>query len=150
MRKVYIFSLIIIMFIFYSCSSKSLSISDLEPSIIVVNNDNINAVIKEDIITSSKESITLVLENKTVYEYSYGFSFNLEVELDINWYKVPFDKNAEFREIGLCLNGNSTGKEEIELSKYFDNLPEGKYRITKSFYLNGEKIDVGAPFEIKK
>lgn len=149
MRKVYIFSIIMTMFILSSCSSKTLNISDLEPSTIVVNYDNINATTKEDIITSSKENITLVLENKTEYEYYYGLYFDLEVELDNNWYEVPFNKNPEFKEIGVCLNGNSTNEEKIELSKYFDTLPEGKYRIIKSLYLDGEKIVVAALFEIK-
>ena len=149
MWKVYIFSIIMIMFILSGCSSKTLNISDLEPSTIVANYDNINAITKEDIITSSKENITLVLENKTEYEYFYGLYFDLEVELDNNWYKIPFDKNPEFKEIGVRLNGNSTNEEKIELSKYFSSLPQGKYRITKSFYLDGEKIDVAAPFEIK-
>jgi len=149
MRKVYIFSIIMIMFILSGCSSKTLNISDLEPSTIIVNHDNINATTKEDIITSSKENITLVLENKTEYEYFYELYFYLEVELDNNWYKIPFNKNAEFKEIGLCLNGNSTNEEKIELSKYFANLSENKYRITKSLYLDGEKIYVAAPFEIK-
>lgn len=149
MKRIYIFSILILMFIIYGCSSKTLDISDLEPSNIVVEYDNINATVKEDTIKSSKENITLVLENKTEYEYFYEVDFELEVELDNNWYKIPFDKNPEFIEIGLILKENSESKEEIELSKYFSDLPDGKYRIVKTFYLDGEKTVVAALFNIK-
>ena len=119
MKKIYIFSIVIMMFILYGCSIKTLYISDLEPLDIVVDYDNINLTVKEDTIKSSKENITLVLENKTEYEYFYGVDFELEVELDNKWYKVPLDKNPAFIEIGLLLKGNSESEEEIELSKYF-------------------------------
>ena len=87
MRKVYIFSIVIIMFIFYGCSSKTLDVSNLEPSDIVIDCDNINVTVQEETIKSSKENITLVLENKTEYEYFYGVDFELEVELDNQWYR---------------------------------------------------------------
>lgn len=150
MKKIYIFSIVIMMFILSGCSSKTLNISDLEPSNIVVDCDNINIKVKEDTIKSSKEKITLVLENKTEYEYSFGVDFELEVELDDNWYKIPFDKNPEFIEIARLLKGNSKSKEEIELSKYFSDLPDGKYRILKTFYLDGQKTVVAGLFNIKK
>lgn len=148
MKKVYIFSIVIMMFILYGCSNKVLDISDLEPSNIVVECDNINLTVKEETIKSSKEKITLVLENKTEYKYFYGVEFELEVELDNSWYKVPFDKNPEFTEIGLLLNGNSKSEEKIELYKYFSDLPEGKYRIVKTFYLDGVKTVVAGLFNI--
>ncbi|MDU1314077.1 MAG: immunoglobulin-like domain-containing protein [Clostridium septicum] len=150
MKKIYILSIVILMFILYSCSSKTLNISDLEPSNIVVDYDTINATVKEDPIKSSKENITLVLKNKTKYEYFYGVDFELEVELDDNWYKIPFHKNPEFIEISMVLNGNSESNEEIELSKYFSDLPDGKYRILKTFYLDDSKTVVAGLFNIKK
>lgn len=150
MKKVYIFSIVIMMFIFYGCSSKTLNVSNLEPSDIVIDCDNINVVVQEETIKSSKESITLVLENKTEYEYFYGVDFELEVELDNRWYKIPFDKNPEFIEVGLILKGNGESNEKIELSKYFSDLPEGKYRVVKTFYLDGLKNVVAGLFNIKK
>lgn len=148
MKKIYTLGIIIVMFVFYGCSSNKFNDSGLEQSTIIVNQDNINATIKDNIIKSSKENITVVLENKTEYEHSYGFDFNLEIELDNNWYKVPFDKNPQFIEIAIILKGNGKSEDVIELSKYFTNLPEGKYRIVKSLYLDGEEIVVSAPFEI--
>ena len=111
---------------------------------------NINITVKEETIKSSKENITLVLENKTEYEYFYGVDFELEVELDNKWYKIPFDKNTAFIEIGLLLKGNGESKEEIELYKYFSDLPDGKYRIVKTFYLDDEKTVAVGLFNIKE
>ena len=138
------------MFIIYGCSIKILDISDLELSNIVEDCDNINLTVKKDTIKSSKENITLVLENKTEYEYYYGDDFELEVELNNEWYKVLFDKSSEFTEIRLVLKGNGESEEEIELSNYFLDLPDGKYRIVKTFYLDGVKIVVVGLFNIKK
>ena len=149
-RKFYVISFIIVMVFMYGCSSRTLNVSDLEPSNIIINKDDITAKIKEDIIMSSKEDITLILENKTDYEYSYGVDFSLEVELDNKWYKVPFDKNSAFIEIGVVLKGNSESKEVLELSKYFSDLPDGKYRIVKTFYHDGKETFVEAPFEVRK
>ena len=149
MKKMYIFSFLMI-FIFCGCSNNTLNISGLELSTIVIDSDHINATVEEGTIKSSKETITLVLENKTEYQYFYGVDFNLEVQIDNNWYKVPFDKNPEFIEIGLLLMGDSESQEKIELSKYFSDLPDGKYRIVKTFYLNDAKTVVGGLFNIKK
>lgn len=146
----YIFIIVIMMFIFYGCSRKTLDVSSLQPSDIVIDCDNINVTVQEETIKSSKENITLILENKTEYEYFYGVDFELEVELDNQWYKIPFDKNHEFIEIGLILKGNGKSNEEIELSKYFSDLPEGKYRVVKTFYLDGLKNVVVGLFNIKK
>ena len=150
MKKIYIFSIVIILFILYSCSSKTLDVSNLERSNIVVDCDNINVTVQEDTIKSSKENITLVLKNKTEYEYFYGVDFELEVELDNQWYKVPFDKNPEFTDLGLLLKGNSESNEKIELYKYFSDLTDGKYRIVKNFYLDGSKTVVVGLFNINK
>lgn len=150
LKKISIFSLIIIIFLFCGCSSNILNISDLEQSDIVVDCNNINIKVKQDTIKSWKENITLILENKTGYECFYGVDFTLEVELDEIWYKVPFNKDYGFNEIGLILKGNSESEETIELSKYFSNLPDGKYRIVKSFYVKDEKIDSVGLFNIKK
>lgn len=150
MKKNYIFSIAIMLFLLYGCSIKDLNISDLEPSNIVVDCNNISITIQEDTIKSSKEDITLVLQNKTEYEYFYGVDFELEVESNNQWYKIPFDKNPEFIEIGLTLKGNSESNEKIELSKYFSDLPDGKYRIVKTFYLDGTKTVVVGLFNITK
>ena len=150
MKKIYIISIVIILFILYSCSSKTLDVSNLERSNIVVDCDNINVTVQEDTIKSSKENITLVLKNKTEYEYFYGVDFELEVELDNQWYKVPFDKNPEFTDLGLLLKGNSESNEKIELYKYFSDLTDGKYRIVKNFYLDGAKTVVVGLFNINK
>ncbi|MPQ45185.1 immunoglobulin-like domain-containing protein [Clostridium tarantellae] len=149
MRKIYIFTIIMVIVVFYGCSSNTLNFSDLEPSTIVVNHDNISAIIKENIIRSSKEDITLILENKTQYEYYYGEYFNLEIELDNSWYKVPLDKNLDFKDLAIILKENSKSSDIIKLSKHFTNLPEGKYRIVKSLYLDDEETIIVAPFEIK-
>lgn len=150
MKKIYIFSIAILILTLCGCSINSLNVSDLEPSNIVVDYDNIKATVQEGTIKSSKENINLVLENKTEYEYSYGVDFELEIELDNKWYKIPFDEKPEFIEIALILKGNDESNEEIELSKYFSNLPDGKYRIVKTFYRDGIKSVIVGLFNIKK
>lgn len=149
MKKIYTLSIVIAMFIFYGCSSNNFNASDLEQSTIIVNYNNVNATTKESVIQSVKDDIGIVLENKTEYQYSYGEAFVLEVKLDNNWYKVPFDKNPQFLEIAINLKAHSKNEEVVELDKYFNNLPDGRYRIVKSLYHNGEEIVVMAPFEIK-
>lgn len=152
MKKIYIFSIAIVILIFtlYGCSMNHLNVSDLEPSNIVVDYDNIKATVQEGTIKSSKENINLVIENKTEYEYSYGVDFELEIELDNKWYKIPFDENSEFIEIALILKGNEESNEEIELSKFFSNLPDGKYRVVKTFYRDGIKSVIVGLFNIKE
>lgn len=92
MKKIYIFIIVIILLLLYSCSNKTLDVSDLEKSNIAVDCDNINITVQEDTIKSSKENITLLLKNKTEYEYFYDLYFELEVELDNQWCKVPLIK----------------------------------------------------------
>ena len=149
MRKVYIYSIIIVIFILSGCSNNNLNVSALEPSNIVIKEYGIKAELKEAIIKSSKENITLILENKTEYEYFYGVDFSLEIEANNTWNKVPFKEEPVFIEIAIILKANSKQEEVIDLYNYFGNLPEGKYRIIKSLYKDGEKVVVSAPFEIR-
>lgn len=44
-----------------------------------VDSYNINVTVKECTIKSTKDTITLVLENKTEYKYFYEVNFELEV-----------------------------------------------------------------------
>lgn len=60
MKKIYIFIIVIILLLLYSCSNKTLDVSDLEKSNIAVDCDNINVTVQENTIKSSKENITLV------------------------------------------------------------------------------------------
>lgn len=92
MKKLYISIVIIGAFLFYGCSNTSFNISDLEPSAILVNEENINLTVKETCITSSEKNITLSLINETEHECIYGVDYNLEVELDNSWYSVPLKK----------------------------------------------------------
>lgn len=119
----------------------------LEKSDIVVNSEKVNAKIKENTIKKGTQSITLILENKTDKEIAYGKEFSLEKEQDGQWYKVPFKEEVAFIEIAMLLKPYESSEEEINLS-YFKNLQPGKYRVVKTIYLDDDKINVGATFEI--
>lgn len=149
MKRYCKFGIMVLMIFLYGCSGKNLSVSDLKPSTIVVDTEHVNALVKEGEIASSEEEINLVLENKTEYKYFYGLYFTLEIQSNNIWYIIPFAKNSNFIERGMILNSNSQDSMPIKLSEYFDYLPEGKYRIVKSLYLDAEEIIVVAPFEIK-
>ena len=47
MKKIYIFIIVIILLLLYSCSNKTLDVSDLEKSNIAVDCDNINITVQE-------------------------------------------------------------------------------------------------------
>ena len=58
----YIFIIVIMMFIFYGCSRKTLDVSSLQPSDILIDCDNINITVQEETIKSSKENMNTFME----------------------------------------------------------------------------------------
>lgn len=63
--------------------------------------------------------------------------------------RYPSTKLMNLQKLDYFLKENDKSEEEIELSKYFSDLPDRKCRIVKIFYLNGEKTVVVGLFNIK-
>lgn len=149
MKKIYILNTFLIILLLCGCSSKGFNTSHLNISNTIADCDNITLTVEEPTIKSFKEPITLIFKNTSNQEYCYGVDFKLEINLDDEWYEVPFT-SGEFIDIGIILDKNAEREETIDLSKYFSNLPEGTYRIVKTFYSNGlENVVVGS-FKIEK
>jgi hypothetical protein len=69
------------------------------------------------------------------------------VLIDEEWYKVPFKLDVGWDDIGLILEEEATYTEN--LSTYYNDLFDGRYRYYKSFYLDGVEVIAGVEFDME-
>ena len=105
-------------------------------------NEKVVVSIKEG--TLKKESVTLLIENKTNETGNYGYPFILEKEQNGKWFVIN-DKQA-FILPAIMLEANSTAEHKA----MFENpLSKGKYRMIKNFYFDTGAVTTHLEFEIK-
>lgn len=150
MKKTYILmSAMVMSFIILIATYLSSNYFNMEKAKIQdINTNDIVASTSEDSIKHSTNLITLKIKNTSDIEYTYGKHFSLETYKDGSWYTVPFKKDTAFNEIAISLSPHKTNTESINLS-LFNKLSNGKYRIVKSLYSQGEELTVDAEFDVR-
>jgi hypothetical protein len=112
-----------------------------------ITNDIVTAKLIETDFSKDTKSITIKFDNTTGNEMYYGKEPNLEVLIDEEWYKVPFKLDVGWDDIGLILEEEATYTEN--LSTYYNDLFDGRYRYYKSFYLDGVEVIAGVEFDME-
>jgi endoglucanase Acf2 len=94
-------------------------------------------------ITSGKVVLNVlddVVTNKILYEVvngtkkkiTYGADFNLEIYKNASWVTVPVRKNVVIPTAHYSLKANSKCTESVYIDWLYEELPSGKYRISKT------------------
>ena len=112
---------------------------------------------------TGRDKIRLNFENNSDKTCMYGQSYSLEYYYHENWYKVPFKKDAgifthegillgpaeEYAQKGsediILVNKNTM---DVELSNMMGVLPNGHYRIVKSFTVMDENGSTDETFNL--
>ena len=109
----------------------------LEESTLDLNNEYLKMEINEEKTTN--EGITFKLVNISDYDLTYGLSYHLEKEENGKWYKVKPKEEMNFIMIAYQLKKGEEKEENLKWTTYYGKLPEGKYRLVKSFNLESTK-----------
>ncbi|GFI48189.1 hypothetical protein IMSAGC019_03516 [Lachnospiraceae bacterium] len=95
--------------------------------------------------TVSPTGITLEINNQSDKDLNYGQDYSLQKEKDGRWYQVEPESPVAVTLELLWIPAGSTQEMEVRWEASYGKLPEGHYRIVKSFadeekgyYLAGE------------
>ena len=120
---------------------------------IVKKNSHNKDIMQIKASTLTKTSATIVIKNKK--EYSIGEAFKVEAQVNNEWKEVntlkikdiPEDI-ATFTAIATKVKANSEYEEELDWSKMYGELKEGKYRVVKEISNEDGKKYLYAEFNI--
>jgi hypothetical protein len=98
----------------------------------------------------SEGEITLKIKNLGSTHLYFGSPYQLEKYKEGSWYKVPFEKDTAFNDIGYSLGFQETNEQEILLKLLDYQMTEGLYRLVKDFNTDIQKIKLGVEFSIDK
>lgn len=105
----------------------------------VEGNENIPADVADTkLIESSPTSLTVRIENNTDSTWQSGNmrDYRLEAERDGEWYEVKqIGELANTMELMIFAPGESL-THTFEFGERYGTLPQGKYRVVKSFWAN--------------
>ncbi len=152
MRKIiFTICLIILTFSVMACNpTERFDITDMEktPYNLFEESDDIILSIKEKTITSDAEKLTLEFTNLSHKEYSFGREQHLEIKHDGDWYSVPLLEGVAWIDDSQILFSKESKNTTFRLKGWYGKLVEGRYRIVKVFYSNGEKATGVIEFEV--
>ena len=107
MRKfTYSIMLTILIITLAACSSsEKMNLKSMQKSVYDASNQSkdVTLTIKEKVITSETDSITLILTNISDKQYIFGEQPILEVKSEGVWYAVPYLKTAAWNDIAYIL-----------------------------------------------
>jgi len=136
-----------------ACSSpekmnlKSLQISVYDAS---SQSKDVTLTIKEKVITSKTDSITLILTNISDKQYIFGEKPILEVKSDGTWKVVPYLKTAAWDDIAYILPPGKNRELKLSIKNNYGRLSKGSYRAVKELSSKkGENTFSAAEFEVK-
>jgi hypothetical protein len=132
-------------------SDKEQNSNKLKKSIYDASQQNTDVIfsVKEESVTPTTDSITLIYNNTSNKEYTYGKELHLEVKVNDVWYVVRTLENIAWEDIGYLLPPNQTKEGKFSLISNYGILNTGNYRIIKTLYSNGEKILSIAEFKMQ-
>ncbi|MDV3429645.1 MAG: hypothetical protein LIR50_22055 [Bacillota bacterium] len=154
MRK-FIFSIMLIIFIITlaACSSsKKMNLKSMQKSAYDASNQSkdVTLTIKEKVITSETDSISLILSNISDKQYIFGEQPILEVKSDGAWQVVPYLKTAAWDDIAYILPPGKCRELKFSMKDNYGRLNKGSYRVIKELSSEkGENTFSAAEFEVK-
>ncbi|MFT8322068.1 MAG: immunoglobulin-like domain-containing protein [Bacillus sp. (in: firmicutes)] len=90
------------------------------------------------------------IELEICYQKGEGVTFGMPYELEKNengvWRKIPFQSSAAFIEIAIILKANECYKQKVDLDTFDYDFTNGKYRIIKTFTVDGKAVDLAKEF----
>lgn len=93
--------------------------------------------------TVRNTGMTISITNTTDNDLLYGTDFLVEQLFGDTWYETEF--NSMSLSVAVTLRSKDTTEQKIS----FDNLLDpGKYRIIKTFDIDGEEVGFDAEFEV--
>lgn len=149
-KRMILLDISLILILLLCACGKSLNKKDLQLSELngAVFNDRVQMFILQRTITDETESAAVQFQNLTEQDYSFDAGQRLEALLDGNWYVIPAKSEALTMALyHLPAGGTESG--EILLAGSYDKLPEGSYRVVKTFVSpEGEQTLAAAEFVI--
>lgn len=110
--------------------------------------DSVQIVLPEETSFFQEEKITLRYVNYAEQDYTFTPVQRLEVLLDGAWYVVP-DAQEFATLLLLTLPGGSEVEDTFHIEGRYEPLPQGQYRILKSFSdAEGNPLLAAADFEV--
>lgn len=110
------------------------TVEDFKKLLIKLNYFEENDPITMQIKNLTNKGLTLVIKNHTNNIYLYGKPFSLERKKNGKWVAVKQTKNGcAFIMIGIILKDFEERDEKVDWGYCYGKLPEGEYRINKSF-----------------
>lgn len=82
-------------------------------------------------VSDDSNKITYTIFNNTDEAVAYGYDLGLEKYTDGKWEKVKYSSDYIIPGIGIVIMPLGTQSEAVNLSRYFDDLTEGTYRLKK-------------------
>ena len=132
-----------------SCGREGFDPGTMEPSPVTEPGEKVTMRLTEDRFDRFPEELNLVITNHTSAEYNYGVDYRLEVELDGGWYVVEPTEDMMFIALGVILPADAINSESLNLAEGYRDLPEGRYRLVKSFYGEGTSTEATAEFLVQ-
>ena len=90
-----------------------------------------NVVMESQLNMSDKNILSLKISNRSGTDVTMDNYFVLEFFDNGKWDSVKFKENSYFEEVVLIIRDGTDYVQNINLERYFDRLPKGKYRISK-------------------
>lgn len=109
--------------------ASKLQLSEFDSALV---NEAVQMFIKQKTVTDATEELVLYIENLGDREYSFDAAARLEVLLDGHWYLLPPKSDAMTMQLYHLPAGGSEEASFVIAGNY-DKLPEGSYRIVKTF-----------------
>lgn len=156
MKKSFVLVLILLLSLSACSESKSkLDVSKLKqssfgelPNAITEENSKIEVKIEKQTYKES-DKINLLLKNKGNTKITFGYPYQLEFFKGGSWYEVPLDEGIHFTMVGIVLEPNSFHVDVVDLENRKYEVTAGKYRVVKSFNLDGTETTLAAVFYLK-
>lgn len=154
MRKI-TFSIILTILIITltACSSsEKINFKNLQKSGYDASNqsEDVTLTIKEKVITSEADSISLIFSNISDKQYVFGEKPILEIKSAGTWLVVPYLKTAAWDDIAYILPPGKNRELMLSIKNNYGRLNKGSYRAVKELSsAKGENTFSIAEFKVK-
>jgi hypothetical protein len=118
------------------------------PNTITEQNWNVEIKLEKNKYKESDE-IKLFIKNRGSIKLTLETPYQLEILKDGSWYEMPLNEDIGFTMVGIILEPNSTYHNLIDFESLKYDVIAGKYRVVKTFGIEGTRIALAAMFYIK-
>lgn len=97
----------------------------------------------------SDRNYTLILQNDSDTEWIYGADFHIYAAGNREF--IPFKEGIAVNALAYCLRAHSIKEIPIDIDYYYDDLPDGEYRIEMQLFNDKSteqsyELDISTPF----